>query len=211
MTRTSTAGRRHALSLVSLSPRATPPSAAPLLMPPLPAAHGRGRTRLCARTRWLCRSRAENHFRATRSAAHACAPAALFMCVCSHLHRCSLSCSPTPLVLLSLALTPALSSSEHLFSFDRCLSSRCRASTKCPASCSSRCCRASTRSPASRSVQTSSPSSQTKATKVSRCSSRGLAADRPRRSAAAARLVALCGVCRHSSRRRLWPACFCCA
>ena len=196
MTRTSTAGRRHALSLVSLSPRATPPSAAPLLMPPLPAAHGRGRTRLCARTRWLCRPRAENHFRATRSAAHACAPAALFMCVCSHLHRCSLSCSPTPLVLLSLALTPALSSSEHLFSFDRCLSSRCRASTKYPAS---------------RSVQTSSPSSQTKATKVSRCSSRGLAADRPRRSAAAARLVALCGVCRHSCRRGLWPVCFCCA
>ena len=210
MTRTSTAGRRHALSLVSLSPRATPPSAAPCSCP-----HCQQLTDAVGRAFALVRVGCVGHARKTTSAppsaAYTCAPAALFMCVCSHLHRCSLGCSPTPLVLLSLALTPALSSSEHLFSFGRCLSSRCRASTKSPASCSSRRCRASPRSPASRSVQTSSPSSQTKATKVSRCSSRGLAADRPRRSAAAARLVALCGVRRHSSRRRLWPACFCCA
>ena len=81
-----------------------------LLMPPLPAAHGRGRTRLCARTRWLCRSRAENHFRATERRIHmrpgrfihvcVLSPAPLLTRLLTHSSCASLACPYPSLVII---------------------------------------------------------------------------------------------------------------
>lgn len=81
-----------------------------LLMPPLPAAHGRGRTRLCARTRWLCRSHAENHFRAIERRIHmrpgrfihvcVLSPAPLLTRLLTHSSCASLACPHPSLVII---------------------------------------------------------------------------------------------------------------